>query len=754
MSNDTASLVMRVESLEVQTADNRLKNLEKSAGGAEKASDGLTGSFKQMLGPLLAVVSATTALTKLVSTAREFDVLNAQLITATGSAENAGIAFEALQEFAAKTPYDLAQVTDSFTKLVNLGLTPSERALTSYGNTASAMGKDLNQLVEAVADAATGEFERLKEFGIKSKQEGDNVSFTFRGVTTTVKKNAEEIEGYLMALGENQFAGAMEQRANSLDGAISNLGDTWDQVFMNISNAGVGDFIETQVRAATDALTELNSMILSGELEGYLDALMIKFEGYTKDVKNLFATIKSAFAGTDISSTVEFLADAFKNMPENVRFFVQAMTIEILSGFDKVKAYSEAFVDSIKAIFSNDTQDSVAQRLEENLTRINGVREDSLQEIANERQASLDSFDKQVAASKELRVEYDKLQESKKAANAGKDRLAGFSQQTKSEDKEDPKEIAKRKKQLEQVKEYLRSEEDSILESYMKRREIILKNTEANSQAQNTLLEDLKKKFGEESLGDFTPKDNYEEQLIKLQEYYDKRHELILANTDLTEKERTELEEKLTKGRNQKIQAMETARTSLLLSTSAELFDSLADMAKEFGGKQSGVYKALFAVSKAFAIANSIVKIQQGIAEAASLPFPSNLGAMAGVAAATAGILTTIKGTKVEGIAHGGMDNVPKEATYLLDKGERVLSPGQNRELTNFMRSGGGSTGMNVEIINNGAPMTASASMVNEDTLRIILDAADKRNRQDLQDGKGVWSDAKQKFGWTQRGQI
>ncbi len=48
MSNDTASLVMRVESLEVQVADNRLRNLERSAGGAEKASDGLTGSFKQM----------------------------------------------------------------------------------------------------------------------------------------------------------------------------------------------------------------------------------------------------------------------------------------------------------------------------------------------------------------------------------------------------------------------------------------------------------------------------------------------------------------------------------------------------------------------------------------------------------------------------------------------------------------------------------------------------------------------------------
>ena len=57
-----------------------------------------------------------------------------------------------------------------FTKLVALGLNPSQRAMESYGNTAAAMGKDLSQMIEAVADAATGEFERLKEFGIKSKR--------------------------------------------------------------------------------------------------------------------------------------------------------------------------------------------------------------------------------------------------------------------------------------------------------------------------------------------------------------------------------------------------------------------------------------------------------------------------------------------------------------------------------------------------------------------------------------------------------
>jgi len=45
------------------------------------------------------------------------------------------------------------------------------------------------------------------------------------------------------------------------------------------------------------------------------------------------------------------------------------------------------------------------------------------------------------------------------------------------------------------------------------------------------------------------------------------------------------------------------------------------------------------------------------------------------------------------GIAHGGLTNVPSESTYLLDKGERVLSPNQNRDLTDFISTKGKSGG-------------------------------------------------------------
>src|SRR5690606_23745186 len=142
-------------------------------------------------------------------------------------------------------------------KRTNLVLKPSEAALTSYGNTDAAMGKDLDQMIEAVADATTGEFERLKEFGIKASQENGKVSLTFKGQTTTIRNNAKEIEKYLLNLGNVDFSGAMENRMKTLDGSIANLEDTIDGLFLKVSQSGIGDAIKAGVDGASESLETL-----------------------------------------------------------------------------------------------------------------------------------------------------------------------------------------------------------------------------------------------------------------------------------------------------------------------------------------------------------------------------------------------------------------------------------------------------------------------------------------------------------------
>jgi len=192
---------------------------------------------------------------------KEYERLQAALVTATGGEKQANAAYKQIEQFAKKTPYDLTQVADAFIKLKNLGLNPSQEALTAYGNTAGAMGKDLNQMIEAVADASTGEFERLKEFGIKSKTEGNKVTFTFRGVKTTINKDAKDIEKYLMDIGRVQFAGGMDRQAATIGGMTSTLGDNFQALGRAIWTGGLGDSAKKFVKWATEFTDKMQPII-------------------------------------------------------------------------------------------------------------------------------------------------------------------------------------------------------------------------------------------------------------------------------------------------------------------------------------------------------------------------------------------------------------------------------------------------------------------------------------------------------------
>lgn len=252
--------------------------LDKFDQGARAASVG-TGTLKQemsalhmisntvigSLGSIAGGLSVVAVAAKAISVQREFDILNSSLITVTGSSMKAAQEFEWIKRFAATTPYQLNEVTGAFVKMKALGLDASEKALTSYGNTASAMGKGINQMIEAVADASTGEFERLKEFGIKAKQNGDQVSLTFQGVTTSIGNNAAEITKYLQNIGNVEFSGAMEERAKTLDGQLSNLADNWDALFRTVNQGGFGAAVTNDVKVINAALQGMNDTMLNSQ---------------------------------------------------------------------------------------------------------------------------------------------------------------------------------------------------------------------------------------------------------------------------------------------------------------------------------------------------------------------------------------------------------------------------------------------------------------------------------------------------------
>ena len=222
------------------------RGLNSAMKSARKSTDGMkksTSSLTKAMGALAGVFGVGMIAKGIFDVNRESQKLMASLKTLTGSTKNASVAFRFIEEVAQRLPESVADVGTAFKKMTALGLEPSSAALISYGNTAAAMGKSLDQMIEAVADAATGEFERLKEFGIKAKSQGDDITFTFQGVATTIKKNAADISTYLQSIGDVQFAGAAADQMDTIDGALSNMGDSFAGVARAIGEAGLNDLI-------------------------------------------------------------------------------------------------------------------------------------------------------------------------------------------------------------------------------------------------------------------------------------------------------------------------------------------------------------------------------------------------------------------------------------------------------------------------------------------------------------------------------
>ena len=308
---DIATLGIKVDSKGVLHATKNLDKLEKQGKAAERATDSLGKSTLMLAKKMGAVAIAGLAMKKVLNVNREMESLRTSLKTITGSAKNATIAFKGIQDFAATTPYSVQQVTQAFIKLGALGLAPSERALISYGNTASAMGKPLNQMIEAVADATTGEMERLKEFGIKTKTNGDLISFTFNNVTTTVAKNAKEIEGYLMAIGENKFGGAMAEQAKTLDGAFSNLGDSFNTLLDNFLGSTSSGRIGSAINFISESMRDLANIIADTEPDANKAAMT-----FDELANSLGGTAK---AGEKTAKELKEIADAAEDLKKETK---------------------------------------------------------------------------------------------------------------------------------------------------------------------------------------------------------------------------------------------------------------------------------------------------------------------------------------------------------------------------------------------------------------------------------------------------
>ncbi|MGP9042100.1 tape measure protein [Cytobacillus kochii] len=223
-----------------------------------------------------------------------------------GSQEKAINQMAWAEKFAAKTPFEIPEIIEATTRLESYGIV-SKDVMGITGDMASVMGKDLMQAVEALADAQTGELERLKEFGITKKMIEDQAEAMGKAVTNNKGQitDQEQFNKALFAIMEERFKGGMEMQSQTFKGMISNAQD-----FMGSFGRELGKPIFEKAKAGMQSFLDfLNHLSDSGAIDRFISKIHSAGSFVSSVFSKAAQLIKAAF--TPIMGVLESMVSFF-----------------------------------------------------------------------------------------------------------------------------------------------------------------------------------------------------------------------------------------------------------------------------------------------------------------------------------------------------------------------------------------------------------------------------------------------------------
>ncbi|MDO6646198.1 tape measure protein [Acinetobacter guillouiae] len=461
-----------------------------------------------------------------------------------------------------------------------------------------------------------------------------------------------------------------------------------------------------------------------GSIEDYIKSKSDNLYAANLDLAKEFASVASPVtgksyydgkAGNKASISVKEAQNALKASRE---LYTQA----IASGKSAEEAWKAAFSGSISFIEGSDEQKS--------LEKLASYKE----KLAQERTALIEFYNDWQKLENNNSEQVKKIRETfAKDPKAMEDHLA-----------------LQEVKYQEDVENYIKAGDDRVKADYQATQDIIDarqaafdninnpiysmrdKGVEAQAQASMTPVQyqswqlNKEQQDGYASLGnDLIDSVNAinESQILSEQEKYDQlksAHEDYVnskASLDL-------LYDKQTKDLARSQQEEQINMWGGILSTAQNTFSQLAQSAKDGAGEQSSVYRTMFAMQQAFSIASSMVAAytaySTAFADPSAMTLTQKFAGGAAVMAALMPAITSISSISLKGMAHNGIDNIPSEGTWLLDGGERVLNPQQNKDLTNYLANSK-SQGPSI-VINNNAQTNVSARQGSDGKMYVTID--------------------------------
>ncbi|HBB2970649.1 TPA: hypothetical protein KAC81_004968, partial [Escherichia coli] len=182
--------------------------------------------------------------------------------------------------------------------------------------------------------------------------------------------------------------------------------------------------------------------------------------------------------------------------------------------------------------------------------------------------------------------------------------------------------------------------------------------------------------------------------------------------------------EKLNENHQKRMAAIEKKYADARQSIADDMYGGFAAAMTLFGQENTKAMQMAFTAHKAFSIGQATVNMWTAATDAWNDPTNVTTGQKIAAAALAVsqnmGSIANIKSTNVSGMAHDGIDNIPREGTWLLDKGERVVDQRTNGDLKDFLaaqKSGGG----NSQPIEVNAPLNINGNVNSSD--KMVMDA-------------------------------
>ena len=575
-----------------------------------------------------------------------------------------------------------------------------------------------------------------------------NDQFHFLTLATYNQIKALQDEGNQLdaaRVATDAYANAMQQRANDIHQNLGLLESAWDSLGKTAKGAWDAMLNIGREQTLTDKLATLNENIAEAQ-KGQKDG------GFWNSFSARFTNLPEMIKQRDLLESVANLqgdvtkgqAKAKEAEQQRIKTQQEADRVnqQYLSNADKRNKSIKQQSEFLKA------GAITAEQYAKNVSRINEMYKDPKapkQKAYTEDAATrlLDQINQQTAAMQSQLDASDKLNSATQARVKFEQQIADL--KSKTQLTADQKSILSRSDEILQAYKQQEALQNSVktLDDYRKLQEQVKTKDERTNDLLKTRLELLEKakatgqlKPGEYEktradiyqntdmqlpatvrnvVGNLTPTggrlsgtfegmqgqiNEYDQAQQELQRWLAAQEEAYAKAGEIT----AEGEARMTSIRQRAAdanQVIEAQKNTIISAATQSLFDSTADIMRTGFGEQSAIYKVAFAASKAFAIADSMVKIQQAIASGAvSAPYPANIIAMASIAAQTASIVSNIQAVSGVGFASGGYTGPggKYQPAGIVHKGEYVFDQASTNRIGVSQ----------LEALRNGQPLDAT----------------------------------------------